>query len=403
MIHTVARSMPYRLALLVALMSMSIDIHVPALSAMVKAFDSTEETLQLSVSLMCLGLFLSGLFMGPMADAWGRRRMLTLSLVGFFVSSVGCFFAPNLDVFLLMRFIQGFMAAGAPILVMTILYDWYSHEQFAKMGALMGMVITFSLACAPVIGGHLATFWDWRAIFIFLAVACVVLGGSVLPFLPETLKEKRPFSMGKSFQDYRDMLSSWAVVGHILLPAILIGFVIGHISVGSYYFVDELHIPQAHYGYFQAAGTLGNVLFCLLTSRWVVRFGSPKVLKGGVLMAGLSGVFFLVVSLLAPRNPYWLTAPLFFYSAGIAMVFSPAIVHAMRLFGAQAGTMSSLVAAIRTLVVSVVAYGAGLIYQGTAQSLAVIFATGALLVLVVFVSLQSAHPDFVLKNEDDQK
>jgi len=188
-------SMPYRLALLVSIMIMSLDIHVPALSSMVDYFHSDEKTLQLTISLTSLGFFIAGPIVGPMADAWGRRLMLWLCLIFFMISSVGSYLAPNLELLLVTRFIQGISAAGTPILVMAMISDWYTHKRFVQMGSLVGMVITFSLACAPMIGGHLAIWFGWRSVFLFLVAACFIGGLTVMPFLPETLKEKRAFSL----------------------------------------------------------------------------------------------------------------------------------------------------------------------------------------------------------------
>ncbi|MCA0369673.1 MAG: multidrug effflux MFS transporter [Proteobacteria bacterium] len=384
------RSMPYRLALLVALMSMSIDIHFPALSTMVDAFHSTHQALQLTISSLCVGLFLAGFIIGPMADAYGRRRVLHVCLLGFAITSFGCAWAPTLDTLLLFRFLQGVFAAGAPIIVMAILFDWYTHEEFARMGSLIGMVITFSLALAPVIGGHLSAAFGWRSIFWFLLGACVLLSAISLPFLPETLKEKKPFHLKQVLASYADIFSSWQVIGHLLLPSILIGFIVGYVSLASYYFIDVLRVPKDHYGYFQACGTLGNVLFCLFASHWTARFGAHKVLKGGVLMAGLSGLFFLFMALFAPHDPYLLTMPVFFLAAGIAMVFSPAMSLAMRSFGREAATVSATFAAVRMGLLGVCAYFAGIIYNESVTSLAALFVTGSILTLIVYVLLQGA-------------
>lgn len=386
-------SMPYRLALLVSIMIMSLDIHVPALSSMVDYFHSDEQTLQLTISLTSLGFFIAGPIVGPMADAWRRRLMLWLCLIFFVISSIGSYLAPNLELLLFARFIQGLSAAGTPILVMTMISDWYTHKRFVQMGSLVGMVITFSLACAPVIGGHLSIWFGWRSVFLFLVAACVIGAFTVMPFLSESLKEKRPFSLKQSFHDYKDMLSSWSVVGHALIPALLIGVIIAHVSVASYYFIDHLHIEPSHYGYFQAVGTCGNVLFCLFTSHWSMKFGWERVLKGGVLMAGFGGIVFLLVAHLMPENPYLLTLPTFIVSASIAMVFSSSLAYPMQLFGKQAATLSALVAAIRMLVISASASVAGYLYQGNAQSLTVVFGIGILLTLITFASVQHIHFD----------
>ena len=70
------------------------------------------------------------LFFGPISDRFGRRLPLLVGLGLFLVGSVLAFFAPNLDILVAARLIQGIGAAAAMVLSRVIINDTpvsYTH------------------------------------------------------------------------------------------------------------------------------------------------------------------------------------------------------------------------------------------------------------------------------------
>lgn len=380
-------SMPYKLAFLLACMIGVTDIHVPSLTQMVDDFHSSEQTLQLTLTLCCLGFLLSSPLIGPLADAFGRRVTLFFCTGLAIVSSFFCAFSPNLETLLFCRVLQGMASAGGPILGMTIIADTYKGFRFQQITALIGMVLTFSLSVAPIIGGFIGQHFGWRTTFLFLSGLILSAALLLSSSLPETLSQKRPLILKKTFKLYQEMLLNWQVIGYGLLTAIMIGLVIAYAGMASYYFVDVLGMPQARYGFFQGAGSLGNALFCLLTARWVERFGGDRILRAGMMSAFISAVLLILIALFAPKNPYLLTLPLFIFGAGLAMTFAPSIHKALEAHLHHAGTISAFLSTLRMLAAVILTYLASIFYSGSALSMALIFAFFAFCTVGVYLSL----------------
>lgn len=111
---------------------------------------------------------------GALADAYGRRRLFVIGLVGFGTASILCGLAPNMESLILLRLAQG--AAGA-LLVPGSLALLTNAFQGAERGRAFGLWAAASAATAilgPVVGGVLVDTFSWRAVF-FLNVPLIAI------------------------------------------------------------------------------------------------------------------------------------------------------------------------------------------------------------------------------------
>jgi EmrB/QacA subfamily drug resistance transporter len=112
---------------------------------------------------------------GSLGDRFGRRRVFLLGLLGFTVASGLCGVAPNVEVLIAARALQG---VGAALLVpgsLSILAAVFDPEDRAKaVGAWSGLG-GVAAAIGPFLGGWLIDSVSWRlAFFVNLPFAAVV-------------------------------------------------------------------------------------------------------------------------------------------------------------------------------------------------------------------------------------
>ncbi|MGZ6267463.1 MAG: MFS transporter [Candidatus Limnocylindrales bacterium] len=111
---------------------------------------------------------------GALADAYGRRRLFVLGLVGFGGASILCGLAPNMETLIAFRIVQG--AAGA-LLVPGSLALLTNAFEGAERGRAFGLWAAASAATAilgPVVGGLFVDTISWRAVF-FLNVPLIAI------------------------------------------------------------------------------------------------------------------------------------------------------------------------------------------------------------------------------------
>ncbi|MFE1774487.1 MFS transporter [Streptomyces sp. NPDC059008] len=111
---------------------------------------------------------------GRLADLWGRRRTLALGLALFAAAAALCALAPSLPLLVAARLLQG--AGGALIMPagLALLTNACPPGRVQRaIGQALGLA-GLATVCGPFVGGALARFVSWRAVFwltVPLAVA----------------------------------------------------------------------------------------------------------------------------------------------------------------------------------------------------------------------------------------
>ena len=111
---------------------------------------------------------------GKIADIHGRRPVMKIGILLFCVSAFANIFSPNMQLFLLLRVLQGVGAAMIYATNSAILVDAYPPE---KRGSVMGIgvaaVFTGS-SMGPVIGGIATHAFGWRSLFVIITAISLV-------------------------------------------------------------------------------------------------------------------------------------------------------------------------------------------------------------------------------------
>ena len=94
---------------------------------------------------------------GKLSDLYGRKKLLSIGLVLFLLSSIVATIGISMEVMICARAIQG-MAGGIIIPVSTaVIADLYPPEERAKMQGALGALFGIGFGVGPLIGGALAT------------------------------------------------------------------------------------------------------------------------------------------------------------------------------------------------------------------------------------------------------
>jgi EmrB/QacA subfamily drug resistance transporter len=111
---------------------------------------------------------------GALADAYGRRRIFVIGLIGFGVTSVLCGLAPTLEFMVLARLLQG--AAGALLVPgsLAIITATFEGPDRARAFGLWAAATSALTVLGPVLGGLIVDNLTWRLAFL-INVPLVIL------------------------------------------------------------------------------------------------------------------------------------------------------------------------------------------------------------------------------------
>lgn len=161
----------------------TVNVALPALG---RDLDASVADLQWTINAYTLSVASLILLAGSLADRFGRRRIFMIGVSWFALASLLCAVAPNVQLLIAARALQGVGGALLTPGSLAILQASFRPEDRARaVGAWSGLG-GVAAALGPVLGGYLVSQASWRWIFfINLPVAAVVLL-ITNRFVPET-------------------------------------------------------------------------------------------------------------------------------------------------------------------------------------------------------------------------
>ena len=151
-----------------------VNVALPALQADLNATVTDVQWVVEAYAIFLAALILVG---GSLGDHVGRRRVFAIGVVIFGVASVWCGLAPNVNVLIAGRAVQG---VGGALLVpgsLAIISATFSNEQRGRAIGTWSAFTALTMALGPVLGGWLVENVSWRwAFLINIPLALMVLG-----------------------------------------------------------------------------------------------------------------------------------------------------------------------------------------------------------------------------------
>lgn len=155
----------------------------------------TTEKIGWIFSIALLGMMLGAMFIAPLADLIGRRKMIIATVLAISVSVLLTAMASTLTEFVILRFISG-LAAGGMLASQAALTAEYSPEKYRALcisivvgGYPLGAMFT------SVVAEYVMPEFGWRGMFWFGGTTTLLMVVVAVAFIPESLKfllDRRP-------------------------------------------------------------------------------------------------------------------------------------------------------------------------------------------------------------------
>lgn len=375
---------------------MTIDLYLPGLPDMAADLETRASLVQLSLTVFVVGLALGQLVVGPLSDAWGRRRPLLTGLVVYVLGSLVCLAAPTVEVLIAGRVVQAFGASAAIVLSRAIVRDLYAGTTMTRFFSTLMLVSGVAPVLAPVAGAQIIAASHWRVVFGVLAVFGLVLLVTVVLRLPESLPvdRRQEARLLGHLRRYGRLLRDPRFVACIAISGLMFASLFVYISSSSFVLQEAYGFSVRGFSLVFALNGAGIVAAGQLNRVLVGRFASELRLLGLGVLIGIAAV--LVVLLAVVRN--WpaavVVAALFPAVAVFGLVMANATSLALAEQAASAGAASSLQGMVQFLTAGVAAAIVGLAGEGSAMAMALgmVACMGlALVVLVLLVALSGGR------------
>lgn len=286
------------LVLVTILVPFQFDVYVPAFPQLAKYFDASEAQVQLTLTATLLGMATAQLVVGSISDVLGRRRPLVIMLVLYVASAASCLFAPTIEVMTILRFILGFAASSGFVIVNAYIRDVSTNEEAPRRFATLITINGIGPLLAPLVGGQLLRFGDWKIVFVFLAILGTISLSMIAVKLPESLPIERRgrFELDYVLGNLRELVSDKTFLISGLAWGLVFGTAATYISGSPFAIQGHFSLTETEYTYMFAFSNL-LLLFANLINRrllksrhplFLLRYGMIQAMAAATLLLGLA-------------------------------------------------------------------------------------------------------------------
>jgi DHA1 family bicyclomycin/chloramphenicol resistance-like MFS transporter len=365
-------------ALLTAMVAMSIDVMLPALGDMARDLRAAHPNdRQLVLTVFFAGMTLGTLVYGPVSDSFGRKSTIFGGLAIYAAGALICLFATSFPALLWGRALQGLGAAGPRVVSLAMVRDGSSGAAMARVMSFVMSVFMLVPILAPSIGQAVLLAADWRWIFVGLLGMASIAAIWLALRQEETLPRDRrlPFSPKSIWEGMVEVVSTPVTLGYTLAVGAIFGSFITYLATSQQIFADQYGQGKLFAVWFGMLA-VGIAFAMMVNARLVMRYGMRALSKWALRASIALSLGFLALSVASGGHPplwtlgAWLAAT--FFCSGILFGNYSAI--AMEPMGRIAGIAAATTGSLSSLVALAIGGAIGLLYDGTVMPLAAAFA-----------------------------
>ncbi len=330
------------------------DIFIPVVPEIQAVFQTTQFLIQLSLSLFLLTIGISELFMGPLADQFGRYRTVIASIIIFILGNVACALANTIEMLIAARVICAIGACGMLVVAFAIVRDLYDDERSGQLYSWLNAAIGISPTFAPIIGSYLGHFLGWRSVFWFLSGLGIFVLLITIFFICETLPLANRKKIDRHiFRRYWQILTTRNFIKYTLFASFGVTICFSFFSVSPFIIIKLLHVNQEYFGYcFAAFGSIliiGGIIAAKLIGYW----GIDKTIKVGVILLFIGGLSMLLINFFIGLYLSTFLITMAIACSGAVFFMGAAAGGALASFGDIAGTAAATLQSCQFLIAAI--------------------------------------------------
>lgn len=371
------------LGLLAAMGPLTIDMYLPSFPTIAASFDTTASLVQVSLTACLLGIGLGQLVFGPLSDVYGRKKPLVISLIGYGIASLICMISPTITAFIAARFLQGFAASAGIVISRAIVRDSFRGRALTKFFATLMLINNLAPILAPIFGGMVLAFTEWKGIFATLSVVGFLLFVVILVRFEDTLppEQRVPSNIGNTLKNFKTLITDRVFMGYALAQGFIMAGIFAYVAGTPFVYQNIYGVSPQTFSLLFGMNGIGLIIGTQTVGRLTGILTELQFFKIGLGMSLTAGTL-LLLAVLFHGPLVTVVIPIFFFVASIGVISASSFSLAMEAQGHIAGSASALLGLLPFLFGSLTAPLVGVAGEETAIPMGVIiFAAGLLATL----------------------
>ena len=375
------------LALLTAFAPLSIDMYLPAFTAIAEDYATDTHGVELSLTAFFFGLFIGQLLYGTATDKFGRKKPLYVGLAIYVITSIACAWAPNIEWLIAMRFFQAIGACAGIVIARAVERDLYTPQASARVFSFLILVMGVAPILAPLFGAYITEFMGWRALFWIVAALGVACAFTIHLTLPETRGRRYDVRMRHSGQTYWQVLKDREFLRYSLTGGIAQSGLFAYITGSPMLFIQVFDLSPTLYSWLFGANAIGIIGFSQLNGWLLKRHASRKILNVSLPILAVVAVAMGIAAVV--EAPLWgVLIPLFAYISTLGLVFPNAMAGALANHQERAGSASAVTGSLQFLIAGLVSMGVNYVSSYSDYAMAWVISGAGLIAVACYTIMR---------------
>ena len=340
------------LAVLTALPALSIDMVLPGVSMIQAEFHAPQTEAASAIAIFIAGFSSAPLVVGPLADRFGRKAVMTIGLALFTLCAAGAALAPSIHALLAFRLLQGAGAGAIGILPRAIIRDLFEGREARIQLSAVSVVFGVAPLIAPAIGVEILAFGSWRLVFVALTGVSVVVTIAAIMLFEESHSQdnRRNLRPSTVIAGYRRVLTNPACAGFSLLGGLVFAGLFAYVNVSPLLFMQGYGVSKSAFVALFAI-TASGVIIGSSVNAWLLsrHVRAKTLLDAGLLLDCLAALTLLAVGLAGAGSAVIVAALVMVFISAFGLVFPNAVHEAIHPLPEIAGLASAVVTTTQML------------------------------------------------------
>jgi MFS family permease len=279
--------------LIVFMAQMSTTVYLPSLPVVMQDLHMTQGAVELSISAFVFGSALPLLFWGTVAERWGRRGPLLVSLALFLVMSLLLSMCASAFMLLALRFIQGVAGGGCAIVARIVVRDNWTGDELARRLSVLSIAFVSALGGGQFIGGVISQYGHWQTGFLLMAVTAA-LAILLTVSVPMRSGQSHATTQGEKTR-YRTIIGRPRFVWPACVGGLGFATTVTLQQVSPFVFQTHFHLAVTHFGCIGLLFGLSYFFGAMLVNRFVRQIGAHGLMRIGSGVLALAGGTIMVL------------------------------------------------------------------------------------------------------------
>jgi len=325
------------------------DMIMPGMLDVVREFHASIQCVGLSLTVFILGNSLLQLFLGPLSERYGKRRVILIGNFSFLIFTFFLVMSTNITMFMLGRLLQG---SGIAFIAMgyALIHENFNDKEAIKICALMGNVSILAPLLGPILGVFIIQMSQWRYVFSITGLIASIAFIGLYLFTPQTSNEKLiKLPLHKIGKQYLTILLTKQFIMGTLCISLATLPVLCWIGLSATIIMQTLKHSMISYAFYQCLAIGGITLSTVVIHIVAGKINFYHLIIIGMLIA-FSG---LITSLIFHNSLNIATVGMFIYSFGLGILNAMIIRLVMTLPNLPHSLLTSLMVFIQTSIFAI--------------------------------------------------